>query len=508
MLKFILKRLASSLLVLFGASVLLFVLVINSGDPLKDLRESQSNNRETLMAARTEFMGLDQPWFVRYFDWLKGVGGCVVGQCDLGLNRSGQPVLTLLQNAASSTLRLVILATVLAIIIGVAVGIITAIRQYSGLDYAVTFLIFLFFSLPVFWAAVLLKEYMAIGFNNWIASPTLNWGLLIVAAVVLGLALQGAMGGGAKRRLFTFLATAAFVLGVIPLLHALDFWRTPVLGYPAVILVGLGAAVAATAIVSGLRNRPVLHAGLATVLVGVLVFTVLRYSGLLWAQASWWLLAVLGVVTVLVGVLIGRLMGKTSKGSAVAVSVTTALFMAVTIVADTLALYWPAFLSAKSRPIPTIGSETPTFDEPFWVQFLDKGAQLLLPTILLTIISVATYSRYTRASMLEVSRQDYIRTARAKGLPERQVILKHAFRNSLIPITTIMAFDFAGLIGGAVITERVFGWKGMGELFATGLDQVDPAPVMAFFLVTGTAAVLMNLMADVFYALLDPRIRV
>ena len=71
-----------------------------------------------------------------------------------------------------------------------------------------------------------------------------------------------------------------------------------------------------------------------------------------------------------------------------------------------------------------------------------------------------------------------------------------------------MAFDFAGLIGGAVITEQVFGWKGMGELFATGLHQVDPAPVMAFFLVTGTAAVLMNLVADILYAVLDPRIRV
>lgn len=110
--------------------------------------------------------------------------------------------------------------------------------------------------------------------------------------------------------------------------------------------------------------------------------------------------------------------------------------------------------------------------------------------------------------MLEVSQQDYIRTARAKGLNERQVILKHAFRNSLIPITTIMAFDFASLIGGAVITEQVFGWQGMGNLFRVGLEQVDPAPVMAFFLVTGTAAVLFNLLADILYAVLDPRIRV
>lgn len=110
--------------------------------------------------------------------------------------------------------------------------------------------------------------------------------------------------------------------------------------------------------------------------------------------------------------------------------------------------------------------------------------------------------------MLEVSRQDYIRTARAKGAPERLVIFRHAFRNALIPIATIAAFDFAGLIGGAVITENVFGWKGMGDLFITGLRNVDPAPVMAFFLVTGSAGILFNLLADIFYAVLDPRIRV
>jgi len=87
------------------------------------------------------------------------------------------------------------------------------------------------------------------------------------------------------------------------------------------------------------------------------------------------------------------------------------------------------------------------------------------------------------------------------------VISKHALRNALIPITTIVAFDFAGLIGGAVVTETVFGWKGMGAMFQEGLQRVDPGPVMAFYLVTGTAAVFMNMMADIAYAFLDPRIR-
>jgi peptide/nickel transport system permease protein len=110
--------------------------------------------------------------------------------------------------------------------------------------------------------------------------------------------------------------------------------------------------------------------------------------------------------------------------------------------------------------------------------------------------------------MIEVGDQDYIRTARSKGLPERTVILRHAFRNALIPIITIVAMDFAGIIGGAVITEQVFGWKGMGAMFQDGLNATDPNPVMAFVLVTGGVAILFNLLTDIVYALVDPRIRV
>jgi len=207
-------------------------------------------------------------------------------------------------------------------------------------------------------------------------------------------------------------------------------------------------------------------------------------------------------------VVLGRVLGGHLRGRAIGVGIVTALVMAGLTTLDHIFRAWPGFLALKPRPISTIGSQTPNFGGTFWESFLDRGAQLLLPTLILALISLASYSRYTRASTLEVGRQDYIRTARAKGLSERTVILKHAFRNALIPIATIMAFDFAGLIGGAVITEAVFGWKGMGELFRTGLDQVDPAPVMAFFLVTGTAAVLFNMLADILYAVLDPRIRV
>ncbi len=115
---------------------------------------------------------------------------------------------------------------------------------------------------------------------------------------------------------------------------------------------------------------------------------------------------------------------------------------------------------------------------------------------------------FSRGSLLEVMNQDYIRTARAKGLTERTVVMRHAFRNALIPLTTIMAFDFGGIVGGAIITESVFGWQGMGTLFNHGLGGTDLNTVMGVFLVTSISALLFNLFADLVYSALDPRIRV
>ncbi|MER2137938.1 MAG: ABC transporter permease, partial [Arthrobacter sp.] len=144
----------------------------------------------------------------------------------------------------------------------------------------------------------------------------------------------------------------------------------------------------------------------------------------------------------------------------------------------------------------------------FWISGVDTFTHLLLPTIALLLASLASYSRYSRASMLEIMNMDYIRTARAKGLSERTVVMRHAFRNALIPLATIVAFDIGALIGGAVITEQVFAFSGMGQLFVQALHRVDPNPIMGFFLVTGILALVFNLVADLVYTVLDPRVRV
>ncbi len=138
---------------------------------------------------------------------------------------------------------------------------------------------------------------------------------------------------------------------------------------------------------------------------------------------------------------------------------------------------------------------------------LDRAQHLGLPIIVLMVASVATYSRYMRASMLEVVNSDYVRTARAKGLPERRVTMKHAFRNALIPLVTIVALNFGALLGGAVVTETVFALDGMGLYFVQQLQGGDPYPVMAWLMVTATLVIVFNLVADILYGYLDPRVR-
>ncbi len=138
---------------------------------------------------------------------------------------------------------------------------------------------------------------------------------------------------------------------------------------------------------------------------------------------------------------------------------------------------------------------------------LDYLRHLALPVATLCVQIVASWSRYQRASMLDVLGADYVRTARAKGLPRRTVIFKHAMRNGLIPLVTVMALDIGALFGGLIITEKIFSIPGMGSLFFNALLQGDAKMLEGWFLVVATCIILFNLLADVAYGLLDPRIR-
>ncbi|TNM68114.1 ABC transporter permease [Streptomyces sp. NP160] len=507
MVAFVLRRLLISIGVFFVATFLMYVLVANAGDPLEDLYGiTDPGDRAARIASRTEIMQLNTPVVVRYLHWLGDLVGYLWGSGSLGVNRTGQAVAPLLGLALSSTLRLVLLSTVLAIVTGIAVGIVSALRQYTSFDYTLTFFSFVFYSLPIFWAAVLLKQFGAIAFNDWLGDPVVPLPVLLVLAVVGGLFGVSLVGGRtwAKRGL-AFAGGFLVVAAVLLVVSQTDFLARPTLGPVGVSVLGLAAAVGVTALVSGLAARRVLIASLAGAVVGIVIYV--ATVGVL-ADPTWPLLLGLFAVTLVVAGGIGAGIGGIDRSRAVRAAVLSAAVVAALSFVDWLMYAWPDYVTNSfGRPIATIGSNTPNFDGTLWQTTLDTLTHLVLPSVTLVLISFAQYTRYTRSSMLETMNQDYVRTARAKGLTERTVIMRHAFRNALIPVTTLVALDFAAVVGGAVITERIFGWQGMGTLFLGGVQTVDPPPVMAFFIVAAAAVLLLNIVADLVYAYLDPRIR-
>ena len=132
---------------------------------------------------------------------------------------------------------------------------------------------------------------------------------------------------------------------------------------------------------------------------------------------------------------------------------------------------------------------------------------LVLPVTVVAIQSIAVYTRYMRASLLDVLNSDYLRTARSKGVSERRVLVNHAMRNAMLPIVTLAAIDFGLLFGGLIITENIFEYPGMGKYFLTAYSNGDFPQLMPWMVIVVLAVILFNLLADLSYAFLDPRIR-
>lgn len=139
--------------------------------------------------------------------------------------------------------------------------------------------------------------------------------------------------------------------------------------------------------------------------------------------------------------------------------------------------------------------------------FWDRVRYLIMPTVALGLISMASWMRYMRTCMLEVVREDYIRTARSKGLSEKVVIFKHALRNALIPLITLIMLTIPRIFGGAIITEQVYAYPGMGQMFLFSINGHDTFITMSIVMILGLLTVTFNLVADIFYAIIDPRIR-
>jgi peptide/nickel transport system permease protein len=167
-------------------------------------------------------------------------------------------------------------------------------------------------------------------------------------------------------------------------------------------------------------------------------------------------------------------------------------------------VYLVKWLNLSHPPLGIAGMMTPGSTH---FNLFDLMRHIALPALVLSVQIIAVYSRYMRASMLEVLHSDYLRTARAKGLTERRVVFRHAVRNALIPVTTVLALNVGAIAAGLIITEQIFQWPGMGPLFITAINNGDYPVALAWVMVTVGSVVVFNILADLAYGMLDPRIR-
>lgn len=353
MIAFLLRRILQMFGVLFLSSlVIYFILLAVPGGPLDALLQANGRQRPSAadIARQEKLLGLDKPIYLQYLTWLAGDDwfGAVPSWSQYqgerrGLVRGdwgeswkvqrGKPVLEIIADKLPNTLRLMGISTLLSLLIAIPLGIYSAVRPYSRLDYAVTAFSFFGISMPVFWL-----------------------GLMLISLSL------------------TSKANGWFFLPPGDIMAPRDY-KIP----------GLG----------------VIDAG----------------------------------------------------------------------------------------------------------STLDRALHLVMPVIVLCLLNMATWSRFMRSSMLEVLKADFVRTARAKGVREQLVVLKHALRNALIPLITIITLTLPGLFAGAILTETVFNYKALGYIYIVALGQKDWPLVMSFLVIQAVLIVLSNLLADLLYAAADPRIR-
>jgi peptide/nickel transport system permease protein len=224
---------------------------------------------------------------------------------------------------------------------------------------------------------------------------------------------------------------------------------------------------------------------------------------------------VLGIVATVVGVSIGLAIGilaalrpyskfDTAATTGAFIGFSIPPFVSAVLLQLIFAVYLTKWLGLSKPFLPTSGVYPPGhqgFDPVL------RAKHLILPVTVVAIQTIAVYSRYMRTQLMEVKSSDYMRTARSKGISERAVIVKHGLRNALIPIITVAAIDIGAIIGGLIITERIFEYKGMGDYFLTALSNGDFPQLMPWLVIVVISVILFNLLADISYAVLDPRIR-
>ena len=350
---------------------------------------------------------------------------------------------------------------------------------------------------------------MAIQFNNFLSEPNIPFRWMVIFSVFVAIFWSSLLGGERKR--FWTVFGGAFATNFV-ILWAIDFtnwYLDPGLGPILIAFLAVGIAFGVTSISSGLSDLKAKKAALV-----MAALAVIWYYPAQWIFdnfVSYFAIFVMLVLLVATGVFVARIFSKIDRGPIARTAIITGVLCGFLILIDRVMQSWKEYSATDAvnyRPVPTFGQRKDQLvTEDFWLNNLDIIMHLILPTLALILISLAGWIRYSRGALLEVLNQDYIRTARAKGLNERVVITRHAFRNMMLPLSSLFVGEFVGLVGGAVITERVFGWQGMGTLGIKAINTYDLNLLMGVNLLLSFLVVTGNLLADLLYSALDPRIR-
>jgi peptide/nickel transport system permease protein len=208
------------------------------------------------------------------------------------------------------------------------------------------------------------------------------------------------------------------------------------------------------------------------------------------------------VIAILLGVI-----SAMRQGTATDYALTSLSYFGIAMPIFVFGLFMQDIFGVALHWLPTSGTQTLGYTLDPFNSFIDQLEHIILPVLVLALSFVAGWSRYMRSSMIEVVKQDYMRTARAKGVGTAALMIRHALRNAVIPLITIVALDFGAVAGGATITEGIFAWPGMGRLFFDSLQIRDYPVLLAILLLSAFFVISFNLIADILYAVMDPRIR-
>jgi peptide/nickel transport system permease protein len=212
------------------------------------------------------------------------------------------------------------------------------------------------------------------------------------------------------------------------------------------------------------------------------------------------------VLALTLAILIG-VISAVRQGTLTDYSLTILAYIGISMPAFLLGLFLQDIFGVWLHWLPTSGTGSYGYGLSPLDSLIDRLQHLILPVIALSILFIAGWSRYMRSSTIEVVKQDYMRTARAKGVASAPLLFRHALRNAVIPLITIVALDFGAIAGGATITEGVFAWPGMGLLFIDSLTRRDYPVLIAMLMLSAFFVIAFNLIADILYAVMDPRIR-